>query len=294
MPGLIGRAAHGPPDPVYRLAHGRSDAMNEKSRAKTEVAEHPIEKCRHVTLRCREVTMMRRGFTLIELLVVIAIIAILAAILFPVFARAREKARQSSCLSNVRQMSNATMMYLQDYDERFPGGLIVTNGTAQGPVSQSSYFTAYWLTADLIHPYVKNREIFFCPSGDKGSVYSCDYGFNRRLCPDMRPAGTQGILLGDIKAPAELFLCLDSGCYMVSESNITAASGSFWYVPGTWDPVRDPEGDGYNTTYPLTGKVQTDYKIGRHNKGCNVGFADGHAKWLAGDYIRGNLQHWYP
>lgn len=62
---------------------------------------------------------MRRGFTLIELLVVIAIIAILAAILFPVFARAREKARQASCLSNVRQMTTAAMMYLQDYDEVF-------------------------------------------------------------------------------------------------------------------------------------------------------------------------------
>ncbi len=236
---------------------------------------------------------MRRGFTLIELLVVIAIIAILAAILFPVFARAREKARQASCLSNVRQMSNATMMYLQDYDETYPAGLILTNGTAQGPVSQSSYFTTAWLTGDIIYPYVMNRQIFFCPSADGGSVYSCDYGFNRRLCPDLRSGGA-GIKMGDVPAPAELFLCLDSGCYMVSDSNVSSPSGSFWYVPGTWDPARDPEGDGYNTTYPLSGFARTDYQSGRHNEGSNVGFADGHAKWLAGHYIRGNLQHWRP
>jgi len=75
--------------------------------------------------------------------VVIAIIAILAAILFPVFARAREKARQSSCLSNVKQMANAAMMYLQDYDEVFPGGLVGSPGAGQGPVSQSSAFTDF-------------------------------------------------------------------------------------------------------------------------------------------------------
>ena len=120
---------------------------------------------------------MRKGFTLIELLVVIAIIAILAAILFPVFAKAREKARQTSCASNVKQMVLGTLQYVQDYDERFPGGLMNTNGTAQGPVSQSSSFTAAWLTADWIYPYVKNRQVFFCPSGNESSAYSGDYGF---------------------------------------------------------------------------------------------------------------------
>src|SRR5690242_1981973 len=88
----------------------------------------------------------RAGFTLIELLVVIAIIAILAAILFPVFAQARESARESSCLSNLKQLATAMMMYSQDYDERYP-----VNGNQ-----------VYWM--DLLQPYVKNSRVFNCPS----------------------------------------------------------------------------------------------------------------------------------
>ena len=74
-----------------------------------------------------------------------------------------------------------TLQYVQDYDEQFPGGLMNTNGTVQGPVSQSTYFTTAWLTADWIYPYVKNRQVFFCPSGNGGSVYSGDYGFNTAI-----------------------------------------------------------------------------------------------------------------
>ncbi|MFO8082108.1 MAG: prepilin-type N-terminal cleavage/methylation domain-containing protein, partial [Armatimonadota bacterium] len=99
----------------------------------------------------------RTGFTLIELLVVIAIIAILAAILFPVFARAREKARQTSCLSNVKQIMAGIQMYAQDYDERLcPGSRwrLYVGGTYIG--------MAQW--ADAINPYVKNEQLFKCPS----------------------------------------------------------------------------------------------------------------------------------
>ncbi|MGD9494665.1 MAG: prepilin-type N-terminal cleavage/methylation domain-containing protein [Armatimonadota bacterium] len=230
-----------------------------------------------------------RGFTLIELLVVIAIIAILAAILFPVFAKAREKARQTSCLANVRQMTTATMMYVQDYDETFPGGLMRTNGTAQGPVSQSSYFTAYWLTADWLFPYVKNREIFFCPSGDLGSVYSCDYGFNRRICPDLR-SSSASVRLGMIHAPAEKYLCFDSGAYMIADNGITAPTGAFWYIPGT-AMGRDP---ATLTPYPLTGWMATDFKSGRHNEGCNMGFCDAPRQWLAGQTNARNPPAYIP
>jgi prepilin-type N-terminal cleavage/methylation domain-containing protein len=96
------------------------------------------------------------AFTLIELLVVIAIIAILAAILFPVFAQARERARMSACISNMRQTANALMMYVQDYDETFPYIRFHGNGAKQGA------FTYIWKNA--IRPYVKNIDVFACPS----------------------------------------------------------------------------------------------------------------------------------
>ena len=117
--------------------------------------------------------MRRKGFTLIELLVVIAIIAILAAILFPVFARAREAARQSSCSSNLKQLGTAMLMYVQDYDDTLPGAapfsaaspyghwvLAYNNGAGQNmaqpgpfPVDQGALF-----------PYVKNAQVYQCPS----------------------------------------------------------------------------------------------------------------------------------
>ncbi|MGD9497689.1 MAG: DUF1559 domain-containing protein, partial [Armatimonadota bacterium] len=97
----------------------------------------------------------RRGFTLIELLVVIAIIAILAAILFPVFARAREKARQASCTSNLKQIGTAMMMYTQDYDEVLPDCLMGRD--TNDP-------TRYFAWTAVIMPYVKNNQLFECPS----------------------------------------------------------------------------------------------------------------------------------
>src|SRR5687767_8686968 len=100
------------------------------------------------------------GFTLIELLVVIAIIAILAAILFPVFARARENARRSSCSSNIRQLGLALKQYIQDYDERYPEAQTIVNGTDIG-----------W--AQNLQPYAKNLQLFQCPTeaSPNGSVY---------------------------------------------------------------------------------------------------------------------------
>ena len=142
---------------------------------------------------------MRRGFTLIELLVVIAIIAILAAILFPVFARAREKARQSSCLSNLKQIATATLTYAQDYDETMP--LFLHSGIN--------------LTAQTrVQPYMMNEQIWVCPSGSDNYYYYWDnptgtgavtgirgsYGYNRAL--DRR-------LLADIKQPVEVGVWAD-------------------------------------------------------------------------------------
>jgi prepilin-type N-terminal cleavage/methylation domain-containing protein/prepilin-type processing-associated H-X9-DG protein len=118
----------------------------------------------------------RRGFTLIELLVVIAIIAILAAILFPVFAQAREAARKSSCISNSKQIGLGMLMYVQDYDETFPanrpncshgdgGGFPYWGQDGNG--IDDFHMQAQWF-AFVIQPYIKNQGIFKCPSAPQG------------------------------------------------------------------------------------------------------------------------------
>jgi prepilin-type N-terminal cleavage/methylation domain-containing protein/prepilin-type processing-associated H-X9-DG protein len=114
-------------------------------------------------------TRLRRGFTLIELLVVIAIIAILAAILFPVFAHAREKARQTSCLSNLKQLGAAMLMYAQDYDERFCPVLA-------RPDRKQSLYLSSWM--HLLEPYTRNLGVFICPSSRHTSQ---DYTHNNDL-----------------------------------------------------------------------------------------------------------------
>jgi len=143
--------------------------------------------------------MSRRGFTLIELLVVIAIIAILAAILFPVFAKAREKARQSSCLSNVKQLMLSFMQYAQDYDEKFAS--MYWDGTRWQP-------DQIWWGGEVM-PYIKNTQILLCPS-KADSV--CSYIYNQYLSQ---------LSMGQIATPAEIVAIADS------------TGNGFWALDGT-------------------------------------------------------------
>jgi len=204
--------------------------------------------------------MTRRGFTLIELLVVIAIIAILAAILFPVFARAREKARQTACLSNIKQLGLAVMMYAQDYDERLPRH-------CQQPASGANYT---WCKAT--EPYTKNAQIFQCPNMAtwRNEANMCGgYTYNLSRLPDGTTVGCTEQTLARITAPAGLLMITESQ----DDANAVAWCG-YW---------------GRDTNTPDPSYV---HPTGRHNEGSNVGYADGHAKWLKQDKILSTRGLW--
>ena len=130
----------------------------------------------------RQAAKLFAGFTLIELLVVIAIIAILAAILFPVFAQAREKARQTACMASEKQIGTAVTMYLQDYDETYPSidfdianaGGVSTNPKLPLPDGRTYQGLMVW--ALQFYPYVKNKQVFVCPNDDLSATYWLDNG----------------------------------------------------------------------------------------------------------------------
>ncbi len=198
----------------------------------------------------------RTGFTLIELLVVIAIIAILAAILFPVFARVREKARQTSCLSNLKQLTLGVMMYTDDYDEVLPWDDLDYDGSGD-----DSYGDGTW--RGMIMPYVKNTQIFMCPSRtfetrafdgrfDDYGMYA-GYGINYAHYD-----------WGTHTPPyAQPLSCIQdaSNCIILMES------------PGIHE-VANPMGEDAVRWVP-----NASWAV-RHNGGANYSFCDGHAKWL--------------
>lgn len=156
---------------------------------------------------------MSRGFTLIELLVVIAIVSILAAILFPVFARARENARRASCMSNLKQMGLAAMMYTQDHDETCPPASNPSPGIADADYPGGKWGTGgganalYW--PQLIYPYSKSIQLFYCPSGvNYPKPILGQYGANGNV---LIVAGSTPLKLAAINAPASTYMAMDAG-----------------------------------------------------------------------------------
>jgi prepilin-type N-terminal cleavage/methylation domain-containing protein/prepilin-type processing-associated H-X9-DG protein len=213
--------------------------------------------------------MTKRGFTLIELLVVIAIIAILAAILFPVFTRAREKAQQTTCLSNMKQLDLAFQMYAQDYDETLPG---VAFGAA-GPGGQAAWPWTVWpgsvdwcgVFTHAVQPYIKNQQLLQCPSDSEGDrwsgangisygyneyLYNSGYGFDKLAAAGRAPAGVAAVsILAETWA---------SGIYMDWEGGGPAPVDGFARIRyGGWSPWVP------------------------HHDGTNFGYADGHCKFLS-------------
>jgi len=224
------------------------------------------------------------AFTLIELLVVIAIIAILAAILFPVFATAREKARATACLSNEKQIGLAIVQYTQDYDEMFPCG------TRQ---AQASNGGTGW--SGQIFPYVKSLNVFTCPSDSSTAAASGDtyvsYGYNLNF--DSGDGNVPLLVQASKMTAPSSTVCM----FEVNGANdlVTSGGGISTAV------VTDPAGNGYPTTAPngcsnskcvyATGNMgsafnsPTYYKAGVHNSGSNFIVADGHVKWLVGSKV---------
>jgi prepilin-type N-terminal cleavage/methylation domain-containing protein/prepilin-type processing-associated H-X9-DG protein len=232
-------------------------------------------------------SQFRKAFTLIELLVVIAIIAILAAILFPVFARARENARRASCQSNLKQIALGIHQYTQDYDERFAPAVYADNATYTQTDSKMPgyYYTVgnggtiiSWM--DIIFPYTKSIQIYQCPSNkfrtSTTTPIEANYTYSPYLSSGLKTIAGESwwpdtipMSLSQVRLPAESMMLMD---------------------------FPDRYGAGFKRSLWITREPYHPMYI--HFDGDNVAYVDGHVKWAktkTDDNIRNNdVPFWDP
>ena len=271
-------------------------------------------------LRAQSPRRLRRGFTLIELLVVIAIIAILAAILFPVFQKVRENARRVSCASNIKQLTLGLTQYCQDSDESFPQWQWMYRHGPSNPAGDNDA-TTLWVNA--IYPFIKSAAVYHCPDDPNNSIRQ-GYGYwftdngTVETPNGLNPAMQQAVLsyggneplfnsnpqLSNIDTPSDTFIVADcatllSGYDGYGDWQAAKASGNLndpklqqrivrlAYPNGASAPGNilysnnAAAGPGGNPSSPSFPASYDTYA--RHNPGNNVGFADGHAKYLRTD-----------
>ena len=255
----------------------------------------------------------RSGFTLIELLVVIAIIAILAAILFPVFQKVRENARRASCQSNEKQIGLALIQYNQDYDEKFPLGLVSTAPPPAGSLANCTGAGVGW--GGSVVPYSKSNQLFKCPDDSSVGVIGCSYALNEYV---------PGQSLAFLAAPATTVLCyevtgdtahidsVDEGTGTVGTANWTASAvgdgypDPQYYVndiasvincnPGVDNCyIQNPQPINYGAK-PATGGSYSRHDIQSNvlTGGSNWLLADGHVKFIRVQNVstgHGNVQN---
>jgi prepilin-type N-terminal cleavage/methylation domain-containing protein len=247
--------------------------------------------------RSRRNAQRHKGFTLIELLVVIAIISILAAILFPVFATAREKARQITCASNLRQLGLAFVQYTQDNDELYPnnadgptaagviGGWIYYSrfGTANG--AATSITPIFDVTKGSIYPYVKSAQVYLCPDDSQGQIDGDSYAVNSCTVNPVRDTTTQlkaGLGLAAFTAPSDTMLLGEeaTGDFERGSTNdgflsfdfqdtmsirhsyaYNSGFGEVEFLDGHVKAIRMPN-KGMSTTAPQTNPMQYNLQTG--------------------------------
>lgn len=219
--------------------------------------------------------LRRNGFTLIELLVVVAIVSLLAAILFPVFSRARENARRASCQSNIQQIGLGLLQYIADYDETLPCSFYGSFGDSTPAGSATNNYK--WM--DAIFPYAKNEAVFNCPSDSATNTYRFrdgvnygSYGMNGAYGSDItdsqtppRSASNLLVRMSAVMVPSTTVWITDNN-NSVSDTNTGGSQGFFWSSTAT------------NPTITQTSPRQLQNIVERHLDTTNVLYLDGHVK----------------